>query len=850
MLSKPEQLLSSRLTPERGHDAFFRVISIMLLSPVLMMAPAVGATDYFVRMDGSDAGCTGRSNAAYPGTGTGKACGWATVGRCAANIGGGDTCYVQPGTYVANQILESKSGGYLDNAASGCSCTKGSTVVTCTTGAANFVAGDFIQCDAGFGFYYAETASVSGTTITLKVAYNGPSTTSDTADRLRPIRYVGANGTTPTGNPLDVVITPFVNEPGDVSWTQDPTHPCVYSYNAGSTSNPTWKAPVSMREVEGTWSQAVAAWSLWGSGATTGKNKIDPYYKMDPGLCPCARSTVKAGVADLPGSWGIDGTTVYAQTYGCVDPDSLTMQATTASLGSGVFEFSGDNLIVENLTVESSGSEDPEHGGDGRALWLATAANQRIKIKNVRCHGRCGITGSTTFTDTLWENVLSTLGFSLGGRNNTNWSGVKFSHLDIRGNHNWGLNVEIFTGASASDPIVFDGLRVARTFSDANHSLCGYSDTWDCGSVPGSQSIDPFWASHGAIFGTIASEPNYATNHILIQNCVIENTYDGLFLTADAGDTNVKIRNCTFYGDHFIVGSANAPGTVVKIFNSVFLRDTGTTGGRSMLFYGSHPNSSGFESDYNALFVNDARGVNVPNAMPWWQSQVDTPAVQSLEAVKAASDDEDHTIVVCDAASSCASSTIPTFKISNPYSYFVDTEFRDVGGANFALRSGNPIINRGLNSECPETDFNGNPRNDGACDIGAFEYQGNVADTIPPAPATNFAAQDSGTSVSLSWRHSTSSDNRGTEIRVRDDRAPASPGDGIQACRQEAPPSTSGGCTWAAGQIGRIYYFSAYSFDHAGNYGPVVSTTGSAGGADSSPPGQVDGVRRTDTTPN
>ncbi len=67
----------------------------------------------------------------------------------------------------------------------------------------------------------------------------------------------------------------------------------------------------------------------------------------------------------------------------------------------------------------------------------------------------------------------------------------------------------------------------------------------------------------------------------------------------------------------------------------------------------------------------------------------------------------------------------------------------DNGGATqtHALLEGSPAINAGSNAQCPETDQRGEPRNVGACDIGAFEVQ----EDAPPDGC--FATPDHGVTV-------------------------------------------------------------------------------------------------------
>jgi hypothetical protein len=55
-----------------------------------------------------------------------------------------------------------------------------------------------------------------------------------------------------------------------------------------------------------------------------------------------------------------------------------------------------------------------------------------------------------------------------------------------------------------------------------------------------------------------------------------------------------------------------------------------------------------------------------------------------------------------------------------------------------------PQVNAGMGTAslpCPSVDYDGNPRNDGACDIGAFEFQGGTSPT-PPATVTGVTRTD------------------------------------------------------------------------------------------------------------
>lgn len=64
-----------------------------------------------------------------------------------------------------------------------------------------------------------------------------------------------------------------------------------------------------------------------------------------------------------------------------------------------------------------------------------------------------------------------------------------------------------------------------------------------------------------------------------------------------------------------------------------------------------------------------------------------------------------------------------------------DPKFTNLSGRNFYLQANSPVINAGLATNAPTTDFDRNARpQGGAYDIGAYEYVGaKVADNTPPA---------------------------------------------------------------------------------------------------------------------
>ncbi|TQD51157.1 hypothetical protein, partial [Marilutibacter aestuarii] len=87
---------------------------------LLLLALGTGAAQaatYYVRTDGGSAAqCTGRSNAAYPGSGSNQACAWNSLHQAlpaggTARIAGGDTVYIAPGDYMLGWGAPGASGG-------------------------------------------------------------------------------------------------------------------------------------------------------------------------------------------------------------------------------------------------------------------------------------------------------------------------------------------------------------------------------------------------------------------------------------------------------------------------------------------------------------------------------------------------------------------------------------------------------------------------------------------------------------------------------------------------------------------------------------------------------------------
>lgn len=220
---------------------------LLLLLGLLTTLPAVAA-DYYVRTDGNDSN-TGTANTA------GGA--WASLKKCAQTLTAGNRCLVQPGTYTNEGLAlwAQANAGALEsnNVRSNCTCTAGSTTITCGTSIpATVTAGDYVQCDTGTGFSWTRVASVSGLTITLDEGYRGATSTTAGADTLDVANFIEFIGDGALGS---VTISNWYDDPG-VTWAKEAGYSCVYSYTPGSVAGTTAQA----RAWQAKWCNTGASW--------------------------------------------------------------------------------------------------------------------------------------------------------------------------------------------------------------------------------------------------------------------------------------------------------------------------------------------------------------------------------------------------------------------------------------------------------------------------------------------------------------------------------------------------------------------------------------------------------------
>lgn len=792
-----------------------------------LAAPAL-ATDYFVRTDGSDTN-TGTANTASGA--------WRTVKKCVQTATAGDRCLIQPGTYQEKQISQVNAGQLLrnnadfnsDGTADRCSCTKGSTSITCDRTVTGIAAGNFVQCDTGFGFSWSRVASVSGTTITLSEPYRGATGASDTLDTAKFVEILGQGATRE-----EVTISSFYNKPGAVTWTKESGYSCVYSYTKSVTTDPAWSSPQGFRE-----NVSDAEWDIYGKNT----NGRDTFIKTASGRCPCARSGVQSQVDSMFGSWADDGTKVYLQTRNCQDPNTRPIQASNAAEYQSVLDSQKAYTIVDNLTVEGAGPDDGYTNVSFLYVVNLGASNARYSRMRVQ-NGRARMVLSDGLTDTRFEDFRSLTG-SLWG-NGMNMSGVHFYNTEWRGGYTNLISIDQISGVSTADRVVFDRFFVHRAFSQYRAAECAAGgDYFNC-STKGWKN--EFYGVHGYFLGneTVAR----AIDHLLFQNCIVELTADGLAVFHGAGASDVVVRNCTFgysgsaggnfHQEMIQFGNSADANYAAKVYNTVFYCDNSMKDcdQRIQMRGGSY---NRLTSDYN-LYLLPYNTVNNSSYPIWGGGSSQKTLAQAINEYG----QESHSLMVCN--SSCSGATGRYYNDgANSRTYFVDADPLDGDGTDYTPNSHSRAINAGLNAECPAEDFYGNPRNDGTCDIGAVEYQNNPPDTTPPAAVTNFAAAPGNTQVTLSWNHSASSDSKGTMVRFKTTGYPTSRTDGTLVCDKLAAPGTADSCLHTGLTNGTAYYYAAFSYDQAGNYGTGAQATATPSAPVNTNPADVQNFHRTDT---
>lgn len=916
----------------RSQTARAAVLGAILCASVA----ATQAADYFVRTDGSDTagGTTNSASGAF-----------ATVKKCLQTAQPGDRCLVQPGTYTHQRGATFPRGGSLEsnNLLSNCTCTKGATTISCISNIpATVNAGDYVQCDSGYGFSWSRVASVAGSTITLAEPYRGATSTSANTDTLDVARFIVVSGQGATSR--DVVFTDWYDAPASVTWVRHATYPDVWYYDPAAVTG----TDAAAKAWRGKWCSnaeltACTTNSDCPSGGTCrlmlkgirdwnyenwdtyrlpinngiegydrlGSTSVDPSYGTEQGHrhnCPAGDGMGHDyNVSTVPGSYTYDvsGTSPKVYVYprrrceggttpgrhclqnsdcwgtGAVcgaakSPATYRMQASySAPLGDAgqwtqniTLDGRADYVIVENLTIDAG-----YHGGGSGGAPMAEAvllggSNSRFSNLNVWSGQiRWYMSGTGTSagsTDALFDSIKAWGGnYCSPAANDSPVSGMKFYNIDMRGTTNQVFNCDSMRGASREDRIVFDRMYFHRNYSgkvaDGNgdgNTCSGNAITWDPANDRFKGATDPWDPGHGPYWGH-PEGGGYVTCNVLVRNSIVELTSDGIaaFTRSSPSDPNCKdviFANNTFALENVPNESLHArfgvdtggSGTGI-LYNNVLMSEWDRTS-MSIVWRGSTTDPQTITSDYNlfnyyALDANPGSTAVGTSPRIWGYAG----ASENLPQVINSYGEESHSIMVC--KDSCQGIT-PGTHYNSASPRFVDVTTDDGTPTNFTPTSDNWGVNKGAPNSvypCPAEDFYGNPRNDGACDIGAVEYQG--VDTTPPSPVTNVGSTPGDARVTINFNHSASSDTRGALIRFKTTGYPTSSSDGTVACDLAASaPGAAGQCVHTGLTNGTVYYYGIYAYDAKPNFAAPVQTTGSPAGTANAPPAGVQNNRRTD----
>lgn len=811
-----------------------RMSRLVPLVAILVAAPAIAA-DRYVRTDGNDTRCTGAVNAADTGSGTSQPCAWKTVGKCAGSTGivAGDRCLIQPGTYDEASITQAPAG-VLDgqNILFNCTCTKGATSITCGSAIPATVApGKFVQCDDGNGFSWSVVSAVSGSTITLGEPYRGATSdfaASSTLDVARFVQFLG-QGT----KPEDVLISNWQAEPGAVSWTletdlngdgtADPGS-CVYSYPRASVPSSTkgWGGTSGGSTTPFGYRDTVSLWDL----SRLPHNGEDPYLYVEGSVtgdtnasgsvqnCPCGESqTLAQAVNNLPGSWGFDANKVFvhprhrcaggvAAGYNCFDdtdcvggtcgacedPDTLGMQgASSSGLASYALTSQQPFTIWERVKLAPSGRVGENNGGKlGPAKNLIAgallgASNSRYSELTVAAGVvRFGPAGGST--DVLFDRLRALDGNLCGLAESPGYSGLAWVANEWRGNWGNAFSCDAGSGVTLDNPIVLDRAFIHRNFNDY------------IGNIDGGTTCNGNGVEYDCAAKKFVGEQKYRGNHCVYQdgdrvgtmqnwkvtNSVIELCTDGMSFFCDDGETGIVVNNNTFgtteRAHRLKLRFGGDVGTGCPGFarNNLLVESDALEA--KPLLRGSTVAAANRDSDYNLVLnyrEDGCAGCSTPTSPTFWGVLGSSGASESLATVITNYARETHSIAVC--ASDCAGASPGTYFNGGGQPRLADVTVDDGTPTNYTPLAGFWGINTGDNASCPPVDFYGNPRSDGQCDIGAIEYQGAPANTVPNVTGVTGTVQNGQTITIAGSGFGTKTtpapvvfdDATGTDIRVK-----------------------------------------------------------------------------------
>ncbi|RME52293.1 hypothetical protein D6783_05260, partial [Candidatus Woesearchaeota archaeon] len=732
-----------------------RLLRPALFFVILVLAThATLATTYYVRTDGNDS-CNGLSNT----PGTSGNCAFATVRHCYEIMKAGDTCHI--GTGIFNDLPAAWSKTTTPTTLTGTlACTHGVTTITGTNTkfTSQVSPGDFIRCDADptdtdvnyrvqkYVPWTRVSSIQSDTQLTLEEGYRGTTTTGSTGKTVQfyHIEGEGRDNTILTNyvRLTDVSYSDFhkfTGAPFDCDRSQPGIQDCtnVWTFCAphavvsnavgthprsGTTSvagHAGIQAPLRLDMVD---DDDIAV------GATLGRPKglrpysqwVDSRYLRSQYQPPATDEYVIAWTNTWPGTLAV----VLDQDMptGCPNPSDDRWYfhprepITTASdvwIGSKEKRnslFEGTYHLVQDLTLLAAQEHRGDKDADKHGFQLGTSSGAHFIFQRIRVLGNAWPYASSGIHHHIAvEDAIITMG-PIGHIGD--WMGFYKTQF-LGGFPKSGETQPFGSGTSLASAPVFDSSRLfggsAYPGDEPVYTAGSGTDCYDFDAGTHREQWDGC-GTHGPIFHGEVNDPQ--NKYAFWINNILE-CGTGEIVTHPAENAgfvfihNTVGRSCGFAGntvthwqyDRTATSTTNAANNVIQ--NNVYLWFAATNAARQFYRWEERDVYDTAKPDYNAYFTEP----NQPVIHEYGNN------IRKTLAQVQADGKEQH--------------SVSRYNI-DLRDYFIDPDWTDnpERGADYTPLAGNPAINLANPSWCPSYDYFGNPRNDGACDAGAVEYQG------------------------------------------------------------------------------------------------------------------------------
>ncbi len=474
--------------------------------------------------------------------------------------------------------------------------------------------------------------------------------------------------------------------------------------------------------------------STLGSDANDGRSESGAFRTIQqavntavPGDVVCVKTGVYDGIRIYPGGGiGRSGTPENPVVYRTFGDGPVTIDGNSGAgiwLEASYLEFhrfkvtSSDEPSMWNIGIFLAGKDSPCCTGAGTSYVL---------FKDMEVYGASeqGILGGPDDTDFINLHVhhngkvwYTDQGYYLSGSRNRIIGNIIHDNASA-GIQLWNTSSDperMPNHTLVSDNIIFaNGFTVSKTSDGQGSDQYGYGIVLGGNGPPGEGNVFQNNLLFANFPNGISIGKNMA-NTLVVNNTVVGNIYgigiDGF------GNIGTVVRNNIVYDNSSEAVQAWLQANRPALLGAV---DTSRHGpGRNLNAYnGPLSNFDGYSLDYNLW---DPR-------LPFvWKGEL----YNTFAAYQSASNKEWH-------------------------SFVGDPQLTNQLGNDFHLMPGSLAINAGTPEGAPSTDFEGNPRPQGAgYDIGAYEYALDGDTTPPTVPAGLTVSAVSSTQINLSWAAST-----------------------------------------------------------------------------------------------